>query len=89
MRPTGQPLASQGVDLGRPQTIADLLQAVGIGTSADAVVQSLKGDIFLGQLPLGVFVPIDAELGIVGEVGAELEKEQAEVLVDAIEVKSD
>jgi hypothetical protein len=30
---------------------------------------------------------VEAKLGIVGEVGAELEKERAEVLVDAIEVK--
>ena len=33
------------------------------------------------------FVTSEAKLGIVGEVGAELEKQWAEVLVDAIEVK--
>jgi hypothetical protein len=32
-------------------------------------------------------MPIDAKLGVVGEVGAELEEERTEVLIDAIEVE--
>ena len=42
---------------------------------------------FLGQLPLDVLVAVDAQLGVVGEVGAELEEERAEVLVEAVEVE--
>ena len=69
------------------QAVAELLQARGIGAGEDAVVQRLEGDAFLGQLPLDVLVAVDAQLGVVGEVGAELEEERAEVLVDAVEVE--
>jgi hypothetical protein len=50
-----------------------LLQPPRVGTGENAVVQGLEGNAFLGQLPLDVFVTIDAQLGIVGEVAAELE----------------
>ena len=53
----------------------------------DAVVQRLEGDAFLGQLPLDVLVAVEAQLGVVGKVGAELEEERAEVAVDGIEVE--
>ena len=65
-----------------------MLQSTGVGAAQDAVVQGLEGDPFLGQLSLDVLVAVDAELGVVGEVGAELEEERAEVLVDAVEVVS-
>ena len=38
--------------------------------------ECLEGDTFLGQLPLGEFVTVDAELGVVGKVGAELQEER-------------
>src|ERR687888_286317 len=87
VRQACQPLASQGVDALGGQAVAQLLQPLRVGAGKDAIIQGLKGDAFLGQLPFDVFVTIEAKLGIVGEVGAELEKERAEVLVDAIEVK--
>ena len=82
-----QPLPQQRVDLGGREAVAELLQPSGVGAAQDAVVQGLEGDPFLGQLPLDVLVAVDAELGVVGEVGAELEEERAEVLVDAVEVE--
>ena len=82
MRQTCQPLAQQRIDLGRRQAVAKLLQALGVGAGKDAVVQGLEGDAFLGQLPLDVFVAVDAQLGVVREVGAELQEERAEVFVD-------
>ena len=49
--------------------------------------ERLEGDAFLGQLPLDVFMAVDAQLGVVREVGAELEKERTEVFIDAVEVE--
>jgi len=37
-------------------------------------------------LALEIFVAVDAELGIVGKVGAELQEERPEFFVDAIEI---
>jgi hypothetical protein len=37
-------------------------------------------------LAFGAFVAVDAQLGGVGEVGAELDEERAEILIEAIEV---
>jgi hypothetical protein len=71
----GQPLAQQGVDLGGGQAVSQLLQALGVGAAQDAVVEGLEGDALLGQLPLDVLVAVDAELGVVREVGAELQEE--------------
>ena len=53
---TGQPLAQQGVDLRRRQSVRDFLHPRGIGAREDAVVEGLEGDAFLGQLLLEVFV---------------------------------
>ncbi len=39
-----------------------------------------------GQLALGVFVAVQAQLGVVRKVGAELEEERAEVAVHCIEI---
>ena len=83
MRQSRQPLAQQRVDLGGRQSVAELLQTLGVGTAQNAVVEGLEGDAFLGQLPLDVFVAVDAQLGVVGKVGAELEEERAEIFVDA------
>ena len=40
-----------------------------------------------GRLPLGPVVAVDAQLGVVREVGAELAEERAEVAVRAVEVE--
>jgi hypothetical protein len=36
-----------------------------------------------GKLALEIFVAVDTELGVVGKVGAEFQKEGTKVLVDA------
>lgn len=81
-----QPLAQQPVDLLVVQSIADALQRLGVGAGQHPVVQRLELDATLAQLALGVLVAVDAQLGVVGEVRAELQEERAEVLVDAVEV---
>jgi hypothetical protein len=47
----------------------------------DAVIQGLIADPFSLELALGLFVPVEAELGAVWEVGAELQEKGAKVLV--------
>src|SRR3954465_12189537 len=66
-----QPLPQQRVDLVAREVVAELLQPSGVGAGEDAVFQGLEGDPVLGQLSLDVFVPVDAELGVIGEIGAD------------------
>jgi hypothetical protein len=70
----------------RREVVADLLEALGIGAAQNAIVERLEGDVFASQLPLGVFVAIDAKLGIERKVGAELQEERPEVTVYRIDV---
>ena len=65
----------------------ELLQPLRVGAGEDTVVQGLEGNAFPGQLPLDVLMAVDAQLGVVGEVGAELQEEGAEVGIEAIEVE--
>src|SRR5271154_5549023 len=81
-----QPLAKEALDFRRAELIADLLGARDVCAPGDSVVERRKGDSFLFQLALEVFMPVDAKLGGVREVGAKLEEERAEILVHAIEV---
>ena len=81
-----QPLPQQRIDLVIREVVAELLQSSGVGAAQDAIVEGLKRDPFLGQLSLDVLVSVDAELGVIGEIGAELDEERAEVLVEAVEV---
>ena len=81
-----QPFAQQAVDLLGREAVADLLQACRIGTAQNAIVERLEGDAFAGELALGVFVTVEAQLGIERKVGAELQEERAEVAVHRIDV---
>ena len=53
----------------------------------ERVVHRGEPDPGLGGLALGPVVPVEAQLGVVGEVGAELDEERAEVGVEAVEVE--
>ena len=57
------------------------LHPLGVGAGHDAVVQRLERDPPLRELALDILVSVQAQLGIVGKVGAELQEERAEVLV--------
>src|SRR5258708_39738503 len=52
----------------------------------NAVVEGLVGDTLLVELALYILMPVQAELGVIREVGAELQKEGTKVLVHTIEV---
>ena len=87
MRQTGQPLARQRVDLLRAKRVAQRLQPRRFGAGQKAVVERLEGDARLGGLSLGPLVAVDAQLGVVGKVGRELEEERAEISVDGVDVE--
>ena len=59
---------------------------MGSAQDSDAVVERLERHPALAKLALEVLVAVDAELGVVGKIGAELQEERPEVLVHAIEV---
>ena len=86
VRQARQPLAQQGVDLRRVQAGGDAPHARRVGATQDAVVERLEGDALLGQLALEVLVAVDAQLGVVREVRAELDEQRPEVLVHEVHV---
>src|SRR5260370_7831278 len=86
MREQTQPLAQKAIDLLRAKAVADPLQTQGVGAAQNAIVERLEGDDFPRELPLGVFVAVQAELGVERKVAAELEEEWPEAAVDGINV---
>src|SRR3954470_5999850 len=86
MRQSLEPLAQQSIDPIRGKSITELLHQPRIGAGLDAIVERLEPHPALGKLALEVLVAVDAELGVVREIGAELQEERPEVLVHAIEV---
>jgi hypothetical protein len=73
---TGEPIGHQRRDLGLIEFAEDLLQAQRVFTGEDPVVQCLEGDLFLGQLPLGIRVVVETDPGGVGEVGGKLDEQR-------------
>jgi hypothetical protein len=84
VRQDGQPLAQQGVDLLGSEPVADGLQRRRILDRGEPIVQRLERDAGLGGLAFGPLVPVEAQLGVIREVGAELHEERAEVVIDAL-----
>src|SRR5215475_4520198 len=83
---SAQPLAQQPLDLLRREPIGQPLKQSGVCTRFDAVVEGLERNPPLGKLAFQVLMAVDAQLGVVGKVRAELQKERPEVFVDAIEI---
>jgi hypothetical protein len=54
------------------------LKPVGIGATANAVVEGFEGDAFVGQLAVDVLVAVEAQLSVTREVRAELDEERTE-----------
>src|SRR4051812_25609552 len=86
MRQALEPLAQQTINPIRGKSFTEPLHQLGIGAGLDAVVERLELDATLGKLALEVLVAVDAELRVVGEIGAEFQEERPEVLVHTIEV---
>src|SRR3954451_164295 len=86
MRQSLEPLAQQTINPIRGKSFTKPLHQLRIGAGFDAVVERLELDATLGKLALEVLVAVDAELRVVGEIGAEFQEERPEVLVHTIEV---
>ena len=74
--------------MSRPDPLFKDLQPGRVVAREDAVVQGFVTDSLPVQLPLEVFMAVDAQLGSVGKVGAKLEEEGTEILVDTIKATS-
>jgi hypothetical protein len=86
MREPLEPLAEEALDLRRPETVTDPLRGLEVGAGEEPIVERLEGDAALRQLAFQILVAVEAELGRIGKIGAELEEERAEVPVVAVEV---
>ena len=64
VRQPGQPLAQQRIDLVCRQSVGEPLHRLGVRAAPDAVVERLERNAPLGQLPLQVLVPVDAQLRV-------------------------
>src|SRR3954468_10619561 len=64
----------------------DGLQSLRIVAAQNAIVERFESDALLTQLALEPLMAIEAKLGVVGEIRAELEKEGAEIPILAVEV---
>ena len=87
MRQSAQPLPEQRVDLFGRQRLAQRLRPRGCRAGEHSVVQRLVVNALVLQLPLEPFVPVDAQLRVVGKVAAELQEERAEIPVHTVHVE--
>ena len=87
MRQKRQPFTQQRIDLLFSEPVADGLQRRRVIDCGEPVIQRLEGDAGLGGLAFGPLVAVEAQLGVVREIGAELEEERPEIVVEAIEVE--
>lgn len=87
VRQDRQPLVQQCPDLPRAELIADPLQRGRVIDLRERVVQRHEREPGLGGLPLRPVVPVDAQLRVVREVGAELDEERTEIFIYAVKVE--
>ncbi len=81
-----EPLAVKSLDFLFVELVGQPLRELRVGAAQKPVVQRLEVHTAALELALEVFVPVDAELGGVGKIGAELQEEGTEVLVHGVEV---
>src|SRR5712691_10596006 len=86
MREPAKPLPQEGVDLLCAEFVADPLEGSRVFAREDPVVECFVPDVAAFQLTLRVLVAVDAELHVVGKVGAELQEERTKVSVHDVEV---
>ncbi|HEY3693442.1 MAG TPA: hypothetical protein VGL46_24655 [Pseudonocardiaceae bacterium] len=87
MRQQREPFAQQPVDLLGPELVADRLHRGWVRAGGEPVVQRGVIDTGLRGLSFGPLVAVDAQLGVVGEVRAELEEERPEIGVHGVGVE--
>jgi len=77
----------QGLYLRRSQPVADGLQRRRVVDGGEGVVHRGEPDPGLGGLALRPMIAVDAQLGVVREVGAEFQEEWPEIGVNTVEVE--
>src|SRR5439155_23860881 len=81
-----KPLAEDALDGLGPQPVTGLLQLLGVGAGAKAVVQRFEGEALLFQLALRPLMPVQAQLQAPGGVAADLQEDGPEVLIVDVKV---
>ena len=81
-----QPPPGEHLDGARAQPVTDLLQGHRVGAGREPAGQLGERDPGLKGLPPGPLVPVDPDLGRIGEIGADLDERRAEVLIPQVEV---
>ena len=81
-----EPALGELGDLRRAEPVADGLQPGGVIGGGEPVGQLGEPDPGMGRLALGPLVPVDPDLGRVGEVSADLDEPRTEVVVPEVEV---
>jgi hypothetical protein len=62
------------------------LQTLWVLAGQKAVIQDFEADAFFAQLRFGSFMSIETDLDVKRKVGAYLDEEQAEILIQDVEV---
>ncbi len=80
------PAIEERLHVGRPQRIADGLQARGVGAREKAIVETVERDPLPPQLLLHPLVAVEAQLDRIREIRPKLEKGWAPVRILNVEV---
>ena len=86
MRWPAQPFAKKGFDLLLVETVADALCSWQVLTPRDPVVQCFIFNTPAIKLTLQILVAVDAELGRIGKIRAELDEKGPEVFIQTIKI---
>src|SRR5262249_52376041 len=84
LRQSSQPFAHQSIDLLRRQFVAQPLHQLGL--AQDLMALSSASNATPRLVSWRLIVPVDAELYIVGKVGAKLQEKRPEVFIDTIKI---
>src|SRR5437879_4288629 len=80
------PAIEEPLHVARAQPIADALQASGIGTPAEAVVEAFEGEFLTARLLLGPLVRVEAQPNRVRQIAADLDEGWTPLAILQIEV---
>jgi hypothetical protein len=80
-----QPAAQEAVNVLWSKLLTNGLQPGGILTCDESVLPCFEADPLRAKLAFGIFVPVQTEFGVAGEVGGEFQEELTEVTIQTIQ----
>src|ERR1700752_4508440 len=86
MRQPAEPFAKKGFDLLLVETLADALCSWQVLTPRDPIVQCFILNTPAIKLTLEILVAVDAELGRIGKIRAELDEKGPEVFIQTVKI---